>query len=63
MNSPHDAQRAPREQATRPSNHGADSPCCIPATFRFVCESSDGKLCLFEDAQGHYTVVRTARLA
>ena len=28
-----------------------------------IHESSDGKLCLFEDVDGHLTAVRTARLA
>lgn len=35
----------------------------VPGRFSFVCESLDGKLCLFEDADGHYAVVRTDRLA
>jgi len=35
----------------------------VPGRFSFVCESLDGKLCLFEDADGHYAVVRTERLA
>ena len=33
------------------------------ATFKMLCQGHDGKLCLFEDANGHYTVVRTDRLA
>ena len=32
-------------------------------TFKLVCTSKDGKLCLFEDAQGHLTAVRAAKLA
>ncbi|MBO4365523.1 MAG: hypothetical protein J5804_04435 [Eggerthellaceae bacterium] len=63
MSSSHNAQNNPREQAAGSSSHDTNSPNHAPATFRFVCESEDGKLCLFEDVQGHYTVVRTARLA
>ena len=33
------------------------------ATFRLIYESRDGKLCLFEDADGHLTSVRSLRLA
>lgn len=33
------------------------------ATFKLLCQGRDGKLCLFEDADGHYTAVRTDRLA
>lgn len=33
------------------------------ATFRMLCQGRDGKLCLFEDAKGHLTAVRTDRLA
>ena len=35
----------------------------VPSRFSLVCESLDGKLCLFEDADGHLSVVRTDRLA
>lgn len=34
-----------------------------PARFRLIYESSDGRLCLFEDARGHLTAVRAAKLA
>ena len=33
------------------------------ATFKLVFEGRDGKLALFEDAEGHFTAVRTSRLA
>lgn len=33
------------------------------ATFKMLCQGRDGKLCLFEDADGHFTVVRADRLA
>ena len=47
------------------STHDADesSEKAQVATFKMLCQSSDGKLCLFEDAQGHFTAVRTDRLA
>lgn len=38
-------------------------PTTTPATFKHVCTGRDGKLCLFEDAQGHFTAVRSSRLA
>ena len=33
------------------------------ANFRAVYESADGKLCVFEDAEGHLVAVNAARLA
>ena len=33
------------------------------ASFKHVCESRDGKLCLFEDSLGHLIAVRSSRLA
>lgn len=33
------------------------------ATFKQVCEGRDGRLCLFEDAEGHLVAVRSSRLA
>ncbi len=33
------------------------------ATFKHLCDGRDGKLCLFEDAQGHLVAVRASRLA
>ena len=35
----------------------------VPMRYSFVCESEDGRLCLFEDPDGHYAVVRSSRLA
>ena len=34
-----------------------------PAKITLLYESRDKKLCLFEDANGHITAVRSARLA
>ncbi len=48
---------------TNNSNEPERRPAAIPATFKHVCTGRDGKLCLFEDAQGHLTVVRASRLA
>ena len=41
----------------------ADSPVIVPGSFKLISESRDGRLCLFEDGDGHYTVVRSERLA
>jgi hypothetical protein len=34
-----------------------------PAQIKLLYESRDGRLCLFEDADGHVTAVRSSRLA
>lgn len=34
-----------------------------PAQFTLVRESGDGRLCLFQDKDGHLTAVRADRLA
>ena len=34
-----------------------------PGQFALVYESKDGRLCMFEDAEGHLTVVRAEKLA
>lgn len=52
-----------------PEDGGEQQPSVVkdslaaPGRFSFVCESLDGRLCLFEDADGHYTAVRASRLA
>ncbi len=33
------------------------------AQFTLVYESKDGRLCVFEDAEGHLTAVRAEKLA
>ena len=50
------------------ANNQADSETAkktvsLPAQISLVHESADGRLCLFQDAEGHYTVVRADRLA
>ena len=55
-------------QANGSANNQADSETAkktvnLPAQISLVHESSDGRLCLFQDAEGHYTVVRADRLA
>ena len=50
------------------ANNQADSETVkktvsLPAQISLVHESADGRLCLFQDAEGHYTVVRADRLA
>lgn len=58
------AQKPIEEQATSRGLHDEASETKLaPSQFSFVCESLDGKLCLFEDADGHLAVVRTERLA
>ena len=39
---------------------GSDQP---PARITLLYESRDGKLCLFEDGEGHLTAVRAEKLA
>ncbi len=39
------------------------TPINDPATFSLVHKSRDGKLCIFEDKEGHLTSVRASRLA
>ena len=34
-----------------------------PAKITFLYESRDGRLCLFQDANGHLTAVRASKLA
>ncbi|MBQ9042068.1 MAG: hypothetical protein IJ111_04560 [Eggerthellaceae bacterium] len=34
-----------------------------PSRFTLIYESKDGRLCLFEDADGHITAVRADKLA
>lgn len=50
-------------EAFQDSRDEAREPSLVPGRFSFVCESLDGKLCMFEDADGHLAVVRTDRLA
>ena len=33
------------------------------ATFKHVCDGHDGKLCLYEDVEGHWVAVRASRFA
>ena len=43
---------------------GQKSDCVeAPARFSLIYESKDGRLCLFEDAEGHLTAVSAAKLA
>ncbi len=50
---------APGERA-QTREGGAAFP---PAQFVLIYESRDGKLCLFEDSDGHLTAVRAEKLA
>lgn len=49
------------ETKTEDRNHGKRKRDM--ATFKLLCQGRDGRLCLFEDADGHFTAVRSDRLA
>ena len=38
------------------------APKTVPATFALLYESKDGRLCTFEDKEGHLTSVDTSKL-
>ena len=46
----------------RESEHGREREK-PPAKISLLYESKDGRLCLFEDAEGHITAVRASSLA
>jgi len=48
---------------SQPVGENNPTSASAPARFSFVCESQDGRLCLFEDASGHFAIVRAERLA
>lgn len=48
------------DQAKRTAPEPSDF---TPARFALVYESKDGRLCIFEDADGHLTAVRASKLA
>ena len=58
------AEQKSTEEQSIPRANRADvrEPSLMPGQFSFVCESLDGRLCLFEDIDGHLIVVRTERL-
>lgn len=47
--------------APEPSPQQAQPAAPAPATFSLLYESSDGRLCTFEDADGHLTSVDARR--
>ena len=54
----------PSRQGARERSENAGEPSGqTPASIKLIYESRDGKLCLFEDRDGHITAVRSARLA
>ena len=57
-----DEQRA-REQGEHRAHGRSEHERLEAATFKLLFEGRDGKLALFEDADGHFTAVRTSRLA
>ncbi len=48
-----------KEQKKRTKNKPSSS---LPAKITLLYESRDGRFCLFEDAHGHLTAVRSAFL-
>ena len=67
---PHSTQRAlnapneaPRTRAQDENANPSDSALPALARISLLYESRDGKFCLFEDANGHLSAVRSARLA
>ena len=48
------SQQSPKQQP---------APAPAPARIKLIYESRDGRLCLFQDANGHLTAVRASQLA
>lgn len=55
--------------AIRPDGAPSDGSCSFerpashsPATFSLLYESSDGRLCVFEDAAGHLSAVDASHM-
>lgn len=63
----------PAEAANEAANEAAadvakftelvEAPSVSVATFKYIGTGRDGKLCLYEDKEGHLIAVRTSRLA
>lgn len=52
------------EGSTPAAETGSESSfSSVPGTFSLLYESRDAKLCIFEDASGHLSAVKTSRLA
>lgn len=58
-----DERALPDGSAQEPGARKEDASLERPAKIRLLYESVDGKLCLFEDGQGHLTAVRASKLA
>ena len=56
------AAASPAEEAHASEQHHGKHKHDM-ATFKLLCQGRDGRLCLFEDADGHFTAVRSDRLA
>lgn len=52
-----------RDVQGRMSLPAPDAAAAQFATFSMLYESADGRLCLFEDAQGHLSAVDSSKLA
>ncbi|MBP3866219.1 MAG: hypothetical protein J6D25_00205 [Eggerthellaceae bacterium] len=55
-------ERAGRRDAGHVAGKEA-SGIAVPARFSLIYESRDGRLCVFEDADGHLTSVNSRRFA
>ena len=57
------ANEATNEAAAAKFTELVEAPSVSVATFKYIGTGRDGKLCLYEDKEGHLIVVRTSRLA
>lgn len=57
------ADKRAQQRAHAGVGAGAGSRAAHLATFQLLYESRDGRMCLFQDEQGHLTCVRADRLA
>ena len=53
----------PRARAQDEDARLSEHAVLAPARISLLYESRDGRFCLFEDANGHISAVRSARLA
>ena len=52
-----------RSQAAQAHDRPLQAEGFPPGRFTLIYQSKDGKMCLFEDADGHLTAVRAEKLA
>ncbi len=56
-------KRLKRDVDVRMKPAGGEATAPMFATFSMLYESTDGRLCLFEDAYGHLTAVDASKMA